>query len=99
MSPHLSRPLQKHSILIVLPTLHCLTSAQLLAQLQARVPYIDEKILDSDLIQRPCQYLLAVKNIGLNLVTVRYNRDEHLSSQACLSLLLEHLERLDPTWS
>jgi len=109
MSPLLKQASAKakplHTILTVLPTLHCLTPAQVLAQLQAPPTdaasplHFDAKILDSDLIQRPCQYLQAVKNTALNLATLRYNRNEHLSSQACLSLLLEHLERPDPTWS
>ena len=99
----LSKPL--HSILTILPTLRCITPSQVLASIDQPPTddtcpmQFDTKILNSDLIQRPCQYLKAAASPNQNLATLRYNPNEHLNSQSCLNLLLKHLEHADPTWS
>ncbi len=114
MSPFLKderanqHPKPLHSILTILPNLQCLTPSQILASIDKSPDLsnndtcpiqFDTKILNSELIQRPCQYLKAAADSNQSLATVRYNRNHHLNAQTCLNLLLKHLEHPDPTWS
>ena len=104
-----------HSILTILPTLRCQTPAETLKSIELQVQNqnnlqtiptdicpirFDEKILNSSLIQRPCQYLKAVATHNTqNLENLKYARANHLDVQTCLNLLLKHLERPNPSWS
>ncbi|CAF0824304.1 unnamed protein product, partial [Brachionus calyciflorus] len=94
-----------HSILNILPMLNCVNPVQTLSFIKKNnIPentcpiLFDEKILRSDIIQRPCQYLQAL-SLNQNLDTVRYDQTRILSVIECLELLLKHLENENPSWS
>ena len=60
----------------------------------------DSKILNSQIIQRPCQYLNAIAmNQKQNLTNIHYSDTRKLNVKVCLELLLKHLENTSPSWS
>ena len=102
---NIPRPL--HSILIYLPSVNCLTPIQILKRLkgEAEEDYskcfgqFDKQILESEKIQRPCQYLKAVEDEeNVNLNQVKFNPENNLSETECLELLLKHSEIENPSW-
>ena len=88
-----------HSILSILPSYCCLgptESFQQLCQETEKKVLFDGKILNSALIQRPCQYLYADR---ANSNNYNYTPSQSLDSRTCLDLLLKHLEHKNPSWS
>ena len=95
-----------HSILTILPSLTCLTPFEIynLTVNTEAIPdnvcpiMFDEKILNSDLIQRPCFYLSAAEKSN-NFDNLRYTGNRRLNVSICLEVLLKHLESKNPSWS
>lgn len=102
---YLFKPL--HSILTILPYLTCQTPVEVFDLIQScnepspnMCPLMfDKAILESELIQRPCQYLSRLAK-NENLDRFSYTHGAHqLSVINCLELLLKHLETKNPSWS
>lgn len=95
-----TRPI--HSIISILPNIDCLTPREILHlnDHHAIAPNrFDEKKLNSDRIQRTCQYLKKIKHSD-NLVKFQYkSKGEKLDAKTCLGLLLNQSEIKDPSWA
>ena len=96
-----------HSILMYLPTIHCLTPRQIFKRLKGENEELnflkvsdefDKKILQSENIQRPCQYLRALDEEE-SLNEFKFDSKIKLSEIDCLELLLNHSEMENPSFS
>lgn len=58
----------------------------------------DPTHLSSDVVQRPCNYLQILEHEG-HFENYTYGSGGMLNARICLSLLLRHLEKPDPSWS
>ena len=95
-----------HSILDILPSLKCIDPYQVNEYINGNTPLatdlctvlFDETILNSELIQRPCQYLNALDH-NENIDHITYTTNTNLDARTCLNVLLKHLECQTPSWS
>ena len=95
-----------HSILDILPTLKCFSPVEILNYINEakELPHnicpllFDEKVLRSDLIQRPCQYL-QVLDLANNFDKFTYPSRRLIGVKDCLEILLKHIENKMPSWS
>ncbi|RNA31081.1 E3 ubiquitin-ligase RNF213-like [Brachionus plicatilis] len=94
-----------HSILKILPSLKCISPVQVFDFMSknAQLPedlcpiLFDQTILNSELIQRPCQYLYALDH-NQNINVMSYNPNDSMDAKTCLELMLKHLECETASW-
>ena len=94
-----------HSIIEVLPILNCQTPVEILNLITENNPFpdnicplmFDAQILNSDLIQRPCQYLRVLDLVD-NFERFTYP-GRQIGVKDCLEILIKHVENTSPNWS